>query len=604
MRQIHGWLGLSLVFVAGCMQAPSQTPATPTAVDTLATLFEAYTTLGWQPVTMDQASAERWADSTLATLSLDEKIGQLFIVHLLDRDVERLRQDQSVPAVSTHGVGGFLVSRLIDPTDLLDATQALQRQSKLPLFFAADYERGVGRFANTLTELPANMALGATRDTLWGAAAGRLTAIESRAVGVNWLFAPVADVNNNPANPIINIRSYGEDPALVGHMAAAFVHEAEAYGVLTTLKHFPGHGNTSVDSHSRMGTIAGSYASFMVTEVAPFRHVLTQTQPPAAVMTAHLWAQALDEEALPATFSPNVLTHLLRDTLQFNGLIVTDDVRMGALRNTYSREARTLRPLRAGSDVILTPADLAASMGIIKTAVQRKRLTEKRLSQSVRRILVAKARIGLHQQRFTNAQHLEALMSRPLGEPLAERIATQAVTALKTHPSLPLDTTEQIGLVHLTNYEGSESISAAMDTLETALSPLATTHRLDDEPSAVTQARIKDAVHDVDVIVLALYLRLQSGRGKAGLRPQQTALVQDLLALDVPIVLVTFGNPYAVTTFADADAHLVGYDQTMATIKAMADMLTGQAEPQGQLPITVEPYRFGAGLQTLQPTKP
>src|SRR5690606_24829544 len=197
-------------------------------------------------------------------------------------------------AVQDMGVGGFLVPRLLDPEEVFEETQRLQAATPVPLFFAADYERGTGRFNNALTELPSNMALGATRDTVLAAAAGRLTAIESRALGINLLFAPVVDVNNNPDNPIINIRSYGEDPALVGAMATAFVREAQRHGVLTTLKHFPGHGNTTTDSHARMGTVGSDFAELDSIELRPYRDVLTGPHPSAGVMTAHLWVPALD----------------------------------------------------------------------------------------------------------------------------------------------------------------------------------------------------------------------------------------------------------------------------------------------------------------------
>lgn len=597
--RFKGWIGGLLICMLASCEPPPKAPKASTAADTLGALFSDYTALGFQPMPREIQRERAWADSMLQALTLEEKIGQLFIVHLHERDIQRLKRGLSVSAVSQYGVGGFLVSRILAPTDVLEATQALQQQSALPLFFAADYERGVGRFANALTELPANMALGATRDTLWASVAGRLSAIESRAIGVNWLFAPVVDVNNNPDNPIINIRSYGEDPTLVGQMAAAFVHQAEAYGVLTTLKHFPGHGNTSVDSHSRMGTISGTYRHFLATEIAPYHEVLTGLQPPAAVMTAHLWASTLDPEPLPATFSQNVLTHLLRDTLQFEGLVVTDDIRMGALRNTFSRRERTLRPLLAGVDVILTPADLVASVQLVKDAVERGELTEERLNQSVHRILVSKAGIGLHRQRFTDAGYLSTLLRQPLGEPLAEAIAEQTITAVQAHPALPLQASQKVGVVHLTNYEGSASIAAAMDTLAVHLAPVAASVQMDAATNPNTRARALEQMKDMEVIVLALYLRLRSGRGNAGLQAHQELFVRQLIALDVPVVLVTFGNPYAISTFAMAEAHIVGYDQTIATVKAMAAVLKGASLPQGRLPITITPYRFGTGLPSL-----
>ena len=505
---------------------------------------------------------------------------------------------EAIQAVREHGVGGFLVPRLLEPRRLLEQTRALQALSDVPLFFAADYERGAGRFSNALTELPSNMALGATRDTLLAAAAGRLTAIESRAVGVNLLFAPVVDVNNNPRNPIINVRSYGERPELVGRMAAAFVREAEAHGLLTTLKHFPGHGNTSVDSHTRMGVVEGDWAALDETELKPYRIVLERGARPAAVMTAHLWIEALDADPLPATFSPNALRHLLRDSLGFGGLVITDDVKMGGLRGDYSLAERAIRPLEAGADVVLTPENLGRAISAIKDAVQRGRLPEADLDRSVRRILQAKARAGLHRQRDAAEAPLDMLLQKPLGTSIAEAAADSALTLLKTSDVLPLSPDQQIALVQLSNYLGAESIQAAMEDFAGRLGAngIVAEARYDRAPSAEEQQRIVQEAAAADAVVLALYLRLQSGRGEAGLLKEQARLAERLLAAGRPVVLVAFGNPYAASAFPSADVLLVAYDQSLASVHTAARILTGQQEARGRLPIAVTPYPFGSGL--------
>ena len=505
-------------------------------------------------------------------------------------------RNEAVEAIREHGVGGFLVPRLLEPRRLLEQTRALQTRSDVPLFFAADYERGAGRFSNTLTELPSNMALGATRDTLLAAAAGRLTAIESRAVGVNLLFAPVVDVNNNPRNPIINVRSYGESPELVGRMAAAFVREAEAHGLLTTLKHFPGHGNTSVDSHTRMGVVEGDRDELDETELKPYRIVLARGAPPAAVMTAHLWIQALDADPLPATFSPNALRHLLRDSLGFGGLVITDDVKMGGLRGDYSLTERVVRPLEAGADIVLTPENLGRAIDAIKSAVQSGRLAEADVDRSVRRILQAKARAGLHRRRAADEAALEALLENPLGAGIAQATADAALTLLKTSDVLPLGSGQRIALVQLSNYLGAESIEAAMDDFASRLAPgVVAEARYDQAPPTSAQQRVVQEAATADVVVLALYLRLQSGRGEAGLLREQADLAARLLEAGRPVVLVAFGNPYAASAFSSADVLLVAYDQSLASVQAAARVLTGQQEARGRLPIAVAPYLFGSG---------
>ncbi len=572
-----------------------------TPVDPLDSLFIHYDDAVLRALRPDTADAARWVDSTLQALTLEEKIGQLFIVRLPERDLTSLFDNAAKEAIR-QGVGGFLVSRVLAPREVYRQVRPLQPEAEVPLFFAADYERGAGRFSNAFTELPANMALGAARDTLLAAAAGRLTALESRAVGVNLLFAPVVDVNNNPANPIINIRSYGEDPQLVGRMATAFVRAAQAQGLLTTLKHFPGHGNTSIDTHAQMGAVPGSRGALRRIELAPYRMVL-QALRPAAVMTAHLWIQALDEEPLPATFSRAALSGLLREQLGFDGLIVTDDIRMGALQDDYTRAERVLRPLRAGADVLLLPEDLEAAVDIVRQAVAEGRLSEARLERSVRRILRAKARAGLHRRRVPSEDVLDRLLEEPRGEVVAQTIADSAVTLLKTGPALPLRDGQQAALVQLSNYRDSESIDAAMNDFEEALGGAVeeAEFRFEDEVSAADREDVLEAARRADVVVLALYLRLTSGRGDAGLFSEQEPLVEALADLDVPVVLAIFGNPYAAGLLPEPAAVLVAYDQTLASVFAAARVLKGERPPRGRLPVTVGPYGYGSGLQALHP---
>ena len=587
-------LSSSIAYDSLIRNVPDSLRGTMPAIDSL---FLAHTASESPVAPVDSAAAARWVDSLMAALTLDEKIGQLFIIHLDQRTYAGLI-DNAADAVRKLNIGGFLVPRLLEPREVFDATQRLQRIAKVPLFFAADYERGVGRFNNAMTELPSNMALGATRDTLFAAAAGRLTAIEARAIGVNLLFAPVVDVNNNPDNPIINIRSYGEDPELVGRMAAGFVHEAQSYGLMTTLKHFPGHGDTDVDTHSHMGVVRGDRAGLDRVELAPYRVAFEGTHGPAAVMSAHLWIEALEDDPLPATFSSRILGELLRGELGFDGIVITDDVRMGALQQDYSAEERMVRPLLAGADMILTPANVAGAVGIVRNAVESGRLSEERLDESVRRILHTKARAALHRNRFASEERLDALMEKPLGSYIAQAIADRSITLLKTADTLPLrPDSQRIEIVHLTNYRGAESIEAAMDMIDEALP--GGSARFDEDPSAREAARVVERAENADVVVMALYLRLVAGRGEAGLFARQSELAERLLALDTPLILLTFGNPYAASEFREADGIVVAYDQSLETARAAVRVLRGEQPAPGRLPITVEPFDFGSGMDSV-----
>ncbi|MEZ4702425.1 MAG: glycoside hydrolase family 3 N-terminal domain-containing protein [Rhodothermales bacterium] len=548
----------------------------------------------------DSTGASAWVDSMMATLTLNQKIGQLFVVNLPSPGS---RNDRALEAVEDYAVGGFLVSRTMEPRELFEETGRLQRASGVPLFFAADYERGVGQHNNNLTEWPSNMGLGATRDLVFAAAAGRLTAIESRAVGVNMILAPVVDVNNNPLNPIINIRSYGEDPTLVGEMATSFVREAQAHGVLTTLKHFPGHGNTSIDTHSRMGTIPGDRHALEAVELFPYRYVLSKHVQPTAVMSAHLWIPALDAEPIPATFSRNALHNLLRDTMQFHGLVITDDVAMGALQNEYTLAERITAPLRAGADMVLTPTGLDESVRSVREAVRKGELTEAQIDDSVRRILAAKARAGLHIRPSPNRALFEYIVALPRGEPLAQRAADHAVTLLKNDGVLPFKASKRVLLVQLTNRDNSPSIGAAMDLLADELGTQVDVveHRYGRTVSGSDRRRLESDAESADAIVFALYLRLVAGRGDPGLFPEQQELVKSLMEKPGPTAIVTLGNPYAVTPFEEADALLIAYEQTLASVRSISRIMGGRQSANGRLPITVGAFAYGSGIDVFSP---
>lgn len=609
---------LAVGALAGCGE-PTEAPASPPAssetppdaaspMDATDSLFQRYDDAILARLRPDRdggaalPAPQAWVDSLMGTLSRREKIGQLFIMEAGAPSGDAPVPASSMQAAEKYGVGGFLVSRLLEPEEVFRQTRSLQERANVPLFFAADYERGAGRFANNFTELPSNMAIGATRSSAFAGAAARLAALESRALGVNLMFAPVVDVNNNPQNPIINIRSYGGKPELVGRMGAAYVRAAEDFGMLTTLKHFPGHGDTGIDTHAEMATIGGSRAELRATELKPYRMILEQSDAqPTAVMVAHLWMKAFDDAPTPATFSRAVLGGLLRDSLGFGGLVVTDDIKMGALQNDYALAERVVRPLEIGADVVLTPEDLPAAIRAVEDAVASGRLSEDALDQSVRRILRAKARAGLHRRRVPAREVLDYLLEVPRGQALADTIAAQSVTLLKTTPALPLDEGGDAALIQLSNYEGAESIDAAMDTLAARLAPAAQdTMRLGRRPTALEQQTALQAAQDADAVILALHLRLTTSRGSAGLFDEQRPLVEKLLRQDTPVVLVTLGNPYAVATFPGADAFVVAYDQTVASIDAVAGVLKGAQPAPGRLPITAGAYDFGAGRSRVE----
>ncbi len=315
----------------------------------------------------------------------------------------------------------------------------LQDISRLPLLVAGDFERGAAfRIADT-TSFPWAMALGASGSEQLAYRQGVVTARESRALGVHWIFAPVMDVNNNPNNPVINIRSFGEDPQLVGRLGAAFIRGARSGGVLTTAKHFPGHGDTATDSHLGMAVVPSDLAGLQSVELVPFRSAIEAGVD--SVMTAHVSVpNVTGESQVPATLSPKILSGLLRDTLQFKGLVVTDALEMGGVTNRYWSGLAAVRAIQAGADVLLLPPNAAVAINEVERAVRRGDISESRINESVSRILRAKGRLGLHRKRGVSIRNIGDTIASPENTKLAQDIADQSITVLKDDRGLlPID---------------------------------------------------------------------------------------------------------------------------------------------------------------------
>jgi len=527
------------------------------------------------PPGASDAEAARWADSLLATLTLDQKIGQLFIV---DLRADWIRGARSLEQVAGWGVGGFHVGRKVPPRTVLRRTNRVQNAAEVPLFITADFEWGVGQPTTAFTELPGAMAYGAAGDPIYAELGGAVTAMEARAMGVNVLFAPTADVNNNPRNPIINTRSYGEDPQLVGELAGAFVRGAQAHGALATLKHFPGHGNTATDTHTDFDAVPGDWDALSRTELAPYRTALRSN--PGFVMSAHLWMQALDDEPIPATFSHRALTDVLRDSLGFNGIVSTDAVVMGALKKNYSFRDRMVRPIQAGADIILNTTDPRAGMRAVRRAVDRGELTEARIDESVRRILKGKARLGLHRQRVADPARLNRMLEEVRGARFADALTQAAVTVVRPGP-LPLRTEQTVALVQISNFRAA----SPMTRLERDLNPDSQL-RVGRSPTSSQTSSARRLARNADAVVLAVHLKVLHNSPPT-LTASQRRFASALLDAGTPVVVVVIGNPYAATDLAAASGLVMAYDETARTATAVANVLTGRQRATGRLPVNV-----------------
>src|SRR5713226_4101847 len=399
------------------------------------------------------STAQRhWVDDKLRSMTLDEKIGQLLFptYHGTFTAIDSPAYQQMLHDVNDLHAGGFILVTRITPLGI-EKSQAyptavlsnqLQAKAKVPLLIGADFERGSAMRLDEGTSFPTQMAIAAGGDPRDAYTMGKITAIEARQAGVHWVYAPVADVNNNPGNPIINTRSFGEDPARVSEFVSAYVRGVEENGGLATAKHFPGHGDTAADSHIDLPVIRADRARLESLELLPFRAAIAAGA--GSVMTGHLSVPALEPDPnTPATLSSNILTGMLRKELGYEGLIVTDAMDMGGITVRYAPGEAAVRAIVAGVDALLMPPVPDAAFEALQAAVKSGRISKARLDSSVRRILQAKARLGLHANRLVDLNALNQKFGSVAGQKEAQEISDRGVTLLRDMPHrLPLDATK------------------------------------------------------------------------------------------------------------------------------------------------------------------
>jgi beta-N-acetylhexosaminidase len=414
-----------------------------------------------------------WAEETLATLTLRQKVGQMMMPFVLG--------DYAPKGSASHGrmarlveedeVGGIIMS-VGSPTDVAVKLNDLQGHAAVPLLIGADLETGPGfRLSGAIhsptnivlggaTQFPNLMALGATGDAGLAYEMGRITALEARAVGIHLPFAPVLDVNNNPDNPIINVRSFGEDPAAVSRLGTAFIRGVQEHGGIATGKHFPGHGDTGVDSHLELPVIQASAERMDSVELRPFQAAVDAGM--GAVMTAHITVPALNGGTDdPATLSPAVLQSLLRERMGFDGLLVTDAMDMGAIARGWGRDEATVRAVEAGADIILMPPSTTTAIDALVGAVHDGRIPESRIDASVLRILRTKEQMGLHRQRFVSLERLPSVVGIPAHTDVASRVARESITLLRNERELlPLRGTRNARVISLSYRREADHLAA------------------------------------------------------------------------------------------------------------------------------------------------
>jgi beta-N-acetylhexosaminidase len=572
--------------------------------------------------------AQRWVDATLRKLTLDELVGQVLMPRVAgvyastDSDIyDQLTSlihhahiggvigfggEEAVPPVLLNPTYGDIT--LGQPLALASMLNRLQAVAAIPLLTAADFEWGVGMRIAGATKFPRAMAFGATGDEALAMEAGRVTALEGRALGVHVNFAPVADVNNNPRNPVINIRSYGEDPTRVGAMTSAFARGLQRGGMIATLKHFPGHGDTGVDSHLGLPIVAHERSRLDQIELAPFRAGIAAGA--EAVMVAHVEMPTLDKTSGPATFSPQVVTGLLREQLGFHGLIVSDAMNMNAVTMLGTAGENAVKAFKAGIDVILDSRDTMDAFRGLKAAVESGAISRDRLEASVRRILTAKARLGLHRSRAVSLDRLPEVVGTRRHAAIAQEVSDRAITLIKDERgSVPLKLPPTASVLYLSalDYPAQWRIAAPSRTIIPALRERwrdTEAVEVSDATSPNELSLVRAMANRYDAIVAGIYVRTTSGSGRLDLAPPVVRLLQDLARSSAtrrqPFVAVFFGSPYVPLSVPELPAMLQTYDFTDAAELSAVKAIAGEIAIGGKLPIAL-PGMFQVGHGLIRP---
>ncbi len=574
------------------------------------------------PAVLDR-TATRWVDDTLKKMTLDDKVGQVVMSGInsmyLASDTEQF--DRLLEKVKALRLGGFVVFggserapgvllnntygtvTLGQPLAAASTLNRLQAASSIPLLAAADFETGVGFRIAGGTTFPRAMAFGAAGDEELARSAARITGEEGRAIGVHMSFGPVVDVNNNPRNPVINTRSFGEVPADVSRIGAAYVDGLQSGGMLATLKHFPGHGDTAVDSHIGLPIITHPREHLDTVELPSFQAGIAAGA--AAVMTAHVQLPALDpSEFSPATLSRPIVTGLLRGDLKFDGLVVTDSMGMDAISKRLSPGDAAVRAIQAGNDIVLHSPDDEAAVSGIKAAVERGDISLLQLDASVRRILTAKARLGLHKTRLVDLDNLPSVVGGRQHAAVAEAVSQRSITLLKDDRNqVPLRVPRESAVLYLSvlDYPSGWRIAAPSRTVIPELRlrwPSVTAIELSDRSTLSEIDLVRAMALRFDAIVVSVFVRASSGSGRMDLPPSLAQLLGDLGRLTAntskPFVTMFFGNPYVPMFLPDLPAVLLTYDfYDLAEASAVA-ALVGDNPIGGRLPISF-PGSFSAG---------
>jgi beta-N-acetylhexosaminidase len=571
---------------------------------------------------------EKWAEKTLRKMTLEEKVGQVFMIWCRASflNVESPEYMQLRESMEKYKVGGFAMTVHVDgpfllrsePYEAAELLNRLQKDSKLPLLFAADFERGVATRLMGSTNFPHAMAFGADGKAEDAEMFGRITAQEARAIGVQWNFFPDADVNSNPANPIINTRSFGEDPKQVGELVTAYIKGAHEGGMLTTVKHFPGHGDTATDSHLGVARVTVDRAHLDTIELPPFRDAIAAGVD--AVMVAHVTVPALDADPNHvATISPAVVSDLLEKQMGFKGLVVTDALDMAGLTHLFANDIgrASVEAFKAGNDLLLIPPDLGASYRAMMKAVLSGEIPMARLDRSVLKILKIKASLGLHEARTVDVTAVANAVGKPENMAFGQQVADSAITLVRDNGQvLPLKSkgTTKAALPYMTREEThNQSVAIVFsDDVRTESGrafgrefrtriPDARVMYVDPRIAAGMSDEVLKAVDEAQAVVAAVYVIPTAGKvgNSVGMADATGMLLQQVLDhAAAKTEVVAMGNPYLASDFPKIENYICAFSNASVSEVAAVKALFGEIAIRGHLPVTIPNVaQRGAGIE-------
>jgi len=575
-----------------------------------------------------EPSKKSWdfAAKHVKKMSVDEKVGQL--VHV---GVNAKFANQDSPFfkdlkrhVVENKIGGiiFFGAPIYETTIIANRMQEL---AKTPLLMSLDAETGIGMRFEDATNFPWAMAVAATGNPEFARRMGVVTGREARAIGIQHVYAPVLDVNNNAANPVINVRSFGEDPEDVARFGVAFADGIQSQKVIATAKHFPGHGDTAIDSHRGLPIIELPRERLNALELVPFKKAIDGGI--GSIMIAHIALPQIDGEeikplkeyrggdaeagseivnqkaTIPATLSAKVQTDILRKEMGFKGLIVSDAMSMSGLTIYFTQEEAGVRAFLAGTDILEKPADVDAMLRGLKAAVVSGRIPMEKLDESVTRQIAWKHELGLFKERITPIDQIDRIVSNDETLALTDEIAEKAITLVRNDGGdLPLDRSKKIAVLGISNgFDGPNTMGSFVGTLRS--NGVRFTPAYIQENSLQQQVdAARKAVSEADVVVVGLYGRVRSGaKNSVGVPDNGALILREALAANKKVIAISFGNPYVLTGFPELKTYIVAYGDMQSLQRASARAITGMQDITGKLPITLPGlHPRGTGIQLMK----